>query len=1080
MKTSAALIVVAGLLGLPGRAIQAQVSAPELLSTRATASSGPRTGNGPSVPVGLDAQGRYVFFLGAASDLVAGDRNGARWDLFRRDLLEARTEWVSSFGPDSRGPWANTLGAAIASDGAGAVFQTRTPAPGVRDENGVEDLFLRRMSNAAPELVSVRADGLAAGDAASGPGLFSGDGRFVVFESRASDLVSGTDTNGQSDVFLRDLETRTTRLLSARTRDGQTSTEGARAPLVDHDAGVVLFRSASTNLTDETDGNVTDLYVWRRADGSLRRVVLPGPIPEGGQTPVRVLNPALSRDGRQLAFRASATQAIGTPTALDGVWFVDLALGTQIQISNDPDANRQSRGDDLTGPVWAGDGRRLAFERNTATPTNPVPRIHLWGAGTGLQTLDQVAAATPGAPAEPVTSQAPVLNVDGSRLAFLSAAPVSGTTLANAGIQRLLVRELATGHTLALTSEADGNVDQPFAEFHPDGRRVLFQTERPVPGPVEDWNRTFDVLLSAGTEGVPPTVVSVADPAQSTSVPSELPHLAGRALSEDGHYVLFARMADAGSVRHVYRLDRRTSALRLVSRGLAGGEANGHSLPVALSAEGRRVLFTSLATNLVAGDTNRVEDAFLADLDADTIELVNARDADGGFSARAVAAPLSMSADGRQIAFHSRARDLASGMAGSADNNLFLRDLDARRTIWINRDVPTLGIVDIQGRIRTSTLSEDGRFLAFTAGPTPPGDAYLHSRTDGSLRRLTTGGRVHALAVSGRSGLVALAHRHPDGTRNRLALHDIVANATREVVGFRLEQTLVSLRFSADGQSLVFGTVAALPSELTGVTDDNGLGDVFHYDLRSSRLRLLSIDPSGKPGAGASDQPDLSADGQWVVFRHRAVPITPVSTGVPEVTHVFLHSLATGRTTLLDPAPVSAGPGNGPSAAPRIGADGSLALFLSGASDFGEGIGNGLPGLFVVRLAPDVDPGLDTDQDGLPDAWEQASFGNLAETGTGDPDRDGQSNAAEFQSGTSPTDPLSVFRVEVSLAADGVPTLRWWAVAGITYSIESSGSIAPAAFVVQVTDLRGDGALRVHPLISSGTASFIRVRAQRP
>ncbi|MBA3274049.1 MAG: hypothetical protein H0T11_09290, partial [Chthoniobacterales bacterium] len=57
-----------------------------------------------------------------------------------------------------------------------------------------------------------------------------------------------------------------------------------------------------------------------------------------------------------------------------------------------------------------------------------------------------------------------------------------------------------------------------------------------------------------------------------------------------------------------------------------------------------------------------------------------------------------------------------------------------------------------------------------------------------------------------------------------------------------------------------------------------------------------------------------------------------------------------------------------------------------------------------------IDPGADTDSDGLPDAWELSYFGTLARNGSGDPDSDGEDNLSEFRAGTNPTDGTSVFR----------------------------------------------------------------------
>jgi archaellum component FlaF (FlaF/FlaG flagellin family) len=173
---------------------------------RASVDSAGNQGNGQceiTHPGAISANGRYVAFSSAASNLVPGDTNGSR-DAFVHDMVSGATTRVSV---DSNGAQANasTYFVALSSDGryAGMWSYATNLVPG--DTNGQIDDFVHDMLNGATERVSVDSNG-AQGNGQSGgsrPPAISADGRFVVFSSKASNLVPG-DTNGFSDVFVRD------------------------------------------------------------------------------------------------------------------------------------------------------------------------------------------------------------------------------------------------------------------------------------------------------------------------------------------------------------------------------------------------------------------------------------------------------------------------------------------------------------------------------------------------------------------------------------------------------------------------------------------------------------------------------------------------------------------------------------------------------------------------------------------------------------------------------------------------------------------------------------------------------------
>src|SRR5213076_3051692 len=202
------------LTALCGRSADAQTT------ERVSVASGGTEGNGASLSSALSADGRFVAFVSAATDLVAADTNGAS-DVFVRDRLTGTTERVSvaSGGTQSN---AASLGSALSADGRLVAFQSDATNLVVGDTNGATDVFVRDRQTGMTARVSVASDGTQANNVSSYPAL-SADGRFVAFQSDATNLVVG-DTNGKTDVFVHDRQTGTTERVSVASGGGTQGT----------------------------------------------------------------------------------------------------------------------------------------------------------------------------------------------------------------------------------------------------------------------------------------------------------------------------------------------------------------------------------------------------------------------------------------------------------------------------------------------------------------------------------------------------------------------------------------------------------------------------------------------------------------------------------------------------------------------------------------------------------------------------------------------------------------------------------------------------------------------------------------
>lgn len=156
----------------------------------------------------LSPDGRYVAFYSLASNLVADDTNSSG-DIFVRDLQTGVVTRVSTAADDTQtdsGSYAGRLSA----DGRHLVFEGTATNLVAGDTNGSTDIFVRDMQTGSVTRISTAADGTE-GNGGSWLPSVSADGRYVVFYSEASNLVAN-DTNGVADVFLHDLQTGTAAL----------------------------------------------------------------------------------------------------------------------------------------------------------------------------------------------------------------------------------------------------------------------------------------------------------------------------------------------------------------------------------------------------------------------------------------------------------------------------------------------------------------------------------------------------------------------------------------------------------------------------------------------------------------------------------------------------------------------------------------------------------------------------------------------------------------------------------------------------------------------------------------------------
>jgi Tol biopolymer transport system component len=242
----------------------------------------------------LSHDGRYVAFHSGASTLVPGDTNGLS-DVFVRDRLLGTTRLVSVTPGGTPGNSLSSFGA-LSADGRCVAFSSLATDLVAGDTNGTIDVFVRDLAAGTTERVSVSSAGLQS-DGYSTFAAISADGRCVAFQSVATNLVPG-DTNGQGDIFVRDRLSGTTERVSSAT--GGAEADGASSiAALSADGRFVAFQSTATNLVPGDTNGMDDVFVRDRLAGTTVRVSVSL---SGGQGDQPSVAPAISADGRSVAF----------------------------------------------------------------------------------------------------------------------------------------------------------------------------------------------------------------------------------------------------------------------------------------------------------------------------------------------------------------------------------------------------------------------------------------------------------------------------------------------------------------------------------------------------------------------------------------------------------------------------------------------------------------------------------------------------------------------------------------------------------------------------------------------------------
>jgi Tol biopolymer transport system component len=574
-----------------------------------------------------------------------------------------------------------------------------------------------------------------------------------------------------------------------------------------------------------------------------------------------------------------------------------------------------------------------------------VSNVFLYDRTTGTTSLVSRRTGTPATSADRC-STAPSISDDGRYVAFVSRSSnlVAGQATA-AGKDNVFLFDRDNPGATALVSHqsgsaaASGNFFSRDSRISGDGAWVAF-------------NSTANNLVAGqvGSGGVflyeRSTATNIVVSRRSgTTVETGGTVLSLRpALSTDGRYVAFgspatnlvAGQVDANNNPDLFLFDRVTGANVLVthasgspvtaSTGFSGANFVDH---LTLSVDGRFLAFTDLATDLVAGQTSPapvVTLSFLFLFDRDSGEnQLVARQQGAATVARLTQGAPALSADGRYVAFSGSGGDLVAGQEGFAGLGVFLFDRVAGASVLVSHEAGDP--LSGAGFSIDPWISADGAYVAFTSAGT---------------------GLVAGIADTNNWPDVFLYERST-ATNTLISRRDPgLPSVTPNVESFAFHTPLSSI--SADGRYLAFATRAT--RILAGQSDANGDLDVFLFD-RVSLSTILVSRRSGTAettGNGVSDRPVVSADGRYVAFRSTATDLVDGQVDTNLGGDIFLFDRTTGTTVLAShKAGSPARAGNRIGDHPVVSGDGRYVAYESFSTDLAalQVDANDLPDIFL-------------------------------------------------------------------------------------------------------------------------------------
>jgi hypothetical protein len=889
----------------------------------------------------------------------------------------------------------------------------------------------------------------------------SADGRFVVYASSAGNLVANQANATPADnLFLYDRQAGTTTLISHAAGSPTVTGNGVSDyPRISGDGRFIAYDSTATNLVAGEQGpsGFTNIFLYDRLSGATTLVThaAGSPLLSANDDSDLLSTTGFgfnNNTGRFLIYISHATNLVagqnGPPHA--NLFLYDTSAGTTTLVSQHaasfsgfaPSSGPTGANGDVQAADISEDGSFIAYDSlaTDAVPNQVYGRgsegVFLYNRNTGVTVAVSLAPNQP--PNQTVVLGATLNNIsaDGTVVTFNT--DVRGVVTGEVGpaqFQYQLYRynrlapqgqqvALVTGQFGSPTVASNGAIS--VSAVSRDGNTILFQSNATdlVSGQGANVGNLFLWVAGSGTSSPTLSVVSHVSGQPNVAAGGTPPNrdLVDVSISLDGRFAVY--QSKAGNLvpnqtgptgfGNVFLYDAATGASTLVSgsKGSASQGGNATSRQARITADGSAITFVSNATDLVANlnKPNAVPDVYVYTRQGPALQVVSR----SAFPGAAAGIIYSTSLDGRYAVFGSNATNVVPGQVDSnSDLDVFLRDRQTGAVAVVSHVPGSPVTAGDAGSPNTTVgggtpgvpavISADGRFVAFVSdasnlvpGQTAPSEpwhnVFLYDVTTGSvtlvshnfasatlsadnnsdLPAISADGRYVAYASSSNDLVPGLA---PYLRTENVYLYDRVSGTTT-LVSHAADGTMGnadSTNPSVDdsGRFVAYQSRATNLVVAAGAPPRTDLStNVYLFD-RTAPAAAATAAVSHAPGSGlpaggsTSYSPVLSHDGSTVAFVSSAGNLVPGQSASP-FTNVFLYGVGTGSVLLASTAGSPSAGGNGYSDSPALSADGSAVAYRSEATNLVPGQGGPAGSNIFLFSRPDSSQTLVSHASGAP------------------------------------------------------------------------------------------------------------------
>jgi hypothetical protein len=445
-----------------------------------------------SIVVNLANGTGYSFIAGSSATITLEDND-----------FSLTREHLSSTGAQGNAPVSFTQ-PSISANGRYVAFYSAASNLVPDDTNGALDVFVRDRYTGVTQRVSVSSNGVQSNSTLSSTSLevtapsISADGRYITFVSDASNLVAN-DTNGKQDIFVHDRQTRQTTRVNVSSTGQQANDDSSNSPsgsVISTDGRYVAFVSSASNLVAEDTNGWSDVFVHDRQTGQTQRVSVASTGTQGNFWSNDV---EISADGRYVAFSSLASNfATGDTNQAPDVFIHDRQTGQTTRVSISSTGVQGDLYASSYGASLSENGRYIAFYSQASNlvtgDINGTPDVFVHDRQTGQ--TQRVSITSSGQEVIPGGGN-PSISADGRYVAFYSVTTALIDIPQNSGFQYIFIHDRLTGQTKLVSRTGDGLVPQNHSDVYPaisaNGQYVAFGFQGAlIP---EDTNGVTDIYV---------------------------------------------------------------------------------------------------------------------------------------------------------------------------------------------------------------------------------------------------------------------------------------------------------------------------------------------------------------------------------------------------------------------------------------------------------------------------------------------------------------------------------------------------------------------------------------------------------